>query len=364
MSVPAAEIESRLQRMRSLMRCDKLGGVVLTREEDIHYLSGFTGRDSILLVFRAELHLITDFRYQEEAEKSAPLAETVIWKGGLHYFAGELARKRRITRLGFCADAITVADHRALRRGGRGLKHTDIAALVQSLRAVKSSWEIRKIRKALRCAENSFLAVRKRIRAGQSEQDLRLDLEWEMRRRGASAPAFETIVAAGANASRPHAHAGTRKLKKGGLVLIDFGARVDGYNSDLTRVLFLGSIPRSWKHRYERVLQAQEAGIDAVRPGTACKEADKAARQVFAADACEKRFGHSLGHGVGLAVHEQPRLASKNASVLEPGMVVTVEPGLYYPRQGGIRIEDMVQVTARGNRVLSSLEKTLDWAVI
>ncbi len=364
MRVPRDEVRQRLRRLRRALRRERLGGVLVTSDEDVHYLSGFTGSDSSLLITGRRQWLITDSRYTEEAEATAPGFDLVQWKGDPARFAGDLARRARVKHLGFSALALSVAAHRSLRSAARGVRLCRADQLVSDLRICKSPWEVRRIRRALTCAQQAFSAVRKRIRPGMTEVDLRLDLEWEMRRRGADGTAFETIVAARANASRPHAHAGQRKLTKGALVLIDFGARVDRYNCDLTRVLLLDSMPQFWKSRYALVLEAQRAGLDAVRPGQPAAEADAAARAVFEKAGCAERFSHSLGHGVGLAVHEPPRLSRTNRESLESGMVVTVEPGLYYPRRGGIRIEDMVLVTPTGRRRLSSLPRAPEDVVL
>ncbi len=364
MRVPPSEIETRLRQFRAALRRERIGGFYATRREDVHYLSGFTGADSALLITARQQWLLTDARYTEEAAQSAPRFETLTWKKSLARFAGELAVKNRVKTLGFTSSHLTVALHQELRKGARGAKTIAADALVRDQRQIKSPWEIRRIGKALRCAEAAFAAVRRHLQAGMTEAEVRLELEWEMRRRGAADAAFETIVAAGANASRPHAHAGQRRLQKGGLVLIDFGCRLGGYHSDLTRVLFLGSIPRPWREHYEAVLAAQKAGIKAVGPGVRCRDADKAAREVLKEAGCGDRFTHSLGHGLGLQVHEPPGLNRRSGVLLQPGMVVTVEPGVYYPKRGGIRLEDDVLVTETGRRTLSRLPKDLDWAVI
>ncbi len=363
MKTPESEIRLRLEKLRAEMRRQKMSALYLNKTEDVFYFSGFTGSESALLLTVKKQWLLTDFRYREEAEHSAPLFETLLCKGAPPVFAGELAKKNQAKTLGY-STALSVATLAGLRKGARGVKPVVADGMTEKLRAVKSQWEIKRILAALCCAEESFLAFRKKIKAGMTEAELALALEWEMRQRGAEGVAFELIVAVDANASRPHAHADKRKLKKGGLLLVDFGARLGRYNSDLTRVLFLDSIPKFWQSPYELVLAAQAAGIAKIASGRPGKEADDAAREVFAAEKCEKLFGHSLGHGVGLEVHESPRLSKKSVEPLQPGMVVTVEPGLYFPGKGGIRIEDMALVTETGAKILSQLPKNLASAVI
>lgn len=364
MKLPAGEVEGRLKRLRSEMRAKKLGAALMTNAQDVRYLSGFTGSDSVLLVTQRSLYLVTDFRYLEEAEQSAPLAEIRVRKKELYESTAELVGKRRIKRLGYAPGQVSAQALQTLKRVARGVRFVALGDLMRTIRSVKSAWELRRMRAALTCAEEAFLATRSRIQPGMTELDVRFDLEYQMARRGAEHPAFETIVGAGANASRPHAHAGRRKVRAGGLLLIDWGACIDGYNSDLTRTLFLGSMPRSWKRRYELVLQAQTAAIKKLLPGASALSVDAEARGVFAAAGVLEKFGHGLGHGVGLAVHEGPGLSVTSTVTLAAGMVVTVEPALYFPRRGGIRIEDMVAVTKTGHTILSSLDKSLDWAVI
>lgn len=364
MLTPRREIETRLENLRGALRREKAGGYLVSDPADVRYFSGFTGGDSLLLVTGRKQWLLTDSRYLEEGAASAPAFETLQWKKGLAAFTGELARKARLRTLLFRDSHLNVRFFTELKKEARGVKLVPAGAVVLGLRAVKSAWEIERLRAAARVAEAAFRETKKRIRPGVTETEIRLDLEWGMRRRGASDAAFEIIVAADANASLPHAHAGERKAKRGGLVLIDFGARLAGYNSDLTRVVFLDSIPPLWRKRYNLVLAAQQAGLEAISAGVGCAAADAAARRVFEAEGCAEYFGHSLGHGIGLSVHEAPTVGRRAKDLLEPGMVVTVEPGLYYPAQGGIRIEDMALVSEAGAKVLTDLEKDIDSAVI
>lgn len=364
MPVPTTEIASRLKKLRAILRREKLGAIFLNEKEDVHYFSGFLGDDSSVLITAKKEWLITDGRFTEEAAHSAPCFEMIHWQKGHALFAGELAKKARTTRLGFSSGTLSVAWHKDLRKGARGCILVAADEIPRAIRSIKSSWEVRQIQKALRCAEAAFLALRERLQPGMSELDIRSELEFGMRKRGASDAAFESIIACDANASLPHAHAGKRKLKNGGLLLIDWGAHLGRYNSDLTRVLFMGGVSAFWRQRYTWVLDAQLAGIAKIASGVSCREPDQAARKIFAAADCEKFYTHSLGHGLGLAVHEMPGLSVRSKATLEEGMIVTVEPGLYYPKRGGIRIEDDILVTKTGNRKLSKLPKDLEWAVI
>jgi len=356
------EVNNRVKALQRLLTAIGLKAAFITAPADVRYFSGFTGSESYLLITPRKKLLITDNRYSEEAEKTAPDFQMVIWKMHPAEFSAQQLNDLNIDKCGICQNNLTVTWHKHLTK--KKIRTVAIDSVISNIRSVKSDLEIRAIAKALRCAEEAFTNTLTKIREGMTEMDVRLELEWQMMRLGASEPAFETIVAAGANASLPHAHAGTRKLKANKMLLIDFGARVNGYNSDLTRTLFIGNIPKIWLERYELILQAQQAGIDAIKAGVACAEADKAARKVFAQGGVLDNFTHSLGHGVGLEVHEAPRLSERSKDKLKEGNIVTVEPGLYFPGSGGIRTEDMVAVTENGAKVLSTLAKDAESMVI
>ncbi|MBN2712081.1 MAG: aminopeptidase P family protein [Planctomycetes bacterium] len=364
MLVPQPEIKTRLSSLRKAMSRAGIGAYIATCPEDVHYLSGFTGDDTILLITNKKQLLITDFRYMEEAQSSASLFEPSIWAKSQMGFAGSLVKSFNIKKAGYAPSSISAKSFQMMKKAARGVDFKDCDELVSGLRIIKSPWEMKKMRAALRCAETAFERLKSRIKAGMTETEVKLDLEWEMRRLGAEGVAFDTIVAAGANSSLPHAHAGKRKVLPGKPLLIDFGARKDRYNSDLTRVLFLGSIPKLWEQRYQLVREAHLAGKSVLGPGVTCRDADLAARAVFSREGCAEKFGHSLGHGVGLAVHEQPRLSKVSPVELRPGMVVTVEPGLYYPSSGGIRIEDMYLIVDNGAKRISRLDNSIESATI
>ncbi len=361
------DVRKRLDGLFFRLAALGLDGALLSGRDDIFYCTGYTGSDAVVLVSAKKKKgwLVTDSRYTEEAANTAPDVETEVWRAGFGAYVGKRIHKLGMKKIGYAPQTLTVSFFNAVSaESAKGAKWIDIGAMLGDMRAVKSSGELALMQAALTCAEDAFFAAKKRWRIGMTEMDVKNDLEWEMRRRGAEDAAFETIVAVGANASLPHAHAGGRKLAGGKMVLIDFGARVNRYNSDLTRTLWMGEIPKVWARRYQAVLDAQQAGIIAIQPGVVCGAPDKAARAVFAERKLEGYFTHSLGHGVGLAVHEEPRLGRANERVLEPGNIVTVEPGVYFPGSGGIRTEDMVVVERTGARVMSTLEKSLAGAVL
>ncbi|MFW6061033.1 MAG: M24 family metallopeptidase, partial [Phycisphaeraceae bacterium] len=308
--------------------------------------------------------ILSDFRFEEQIQREAPHAKVVMRKGPMTDALKKLIDRRHVEKLALQAEHVTLAQRKALAKalGARRLAALDDGLLAQ--RAVKSAEEIKAIEKALRIQEQAFVETLDFIEPGRTENEITAYLEYRMRGLGADGVSFPTIVAADANASLPHAIPGKKKIKAGGSVLIDWGARWGGYCSDLTRVIALGRMKPKVREIYRVVLDAQQAAIDAIAPGEPMKAVDEVARQYIADHGYGERFGHSLGHGIGLDIHEQPALSPRSEGVLEPGHVVTVEPGIYLPGVGGVRIEDDVLVTSRGHRVLSRLPKTLESAII
>ncbi|MDR1744704.1 MAG: Xaa-Pro peptidase family protein [Planctomycetota bacterium] len=361
------EFAARTARFLDALAEQGLGGAVIDNRDDYYYLTGYTGSDSVA-VFAARARkgwIVTDSRYAEEAEKTAPGMETLLWRGNFGAFTGKLIKKLRIKKTGYTPHSLTAAFFQSMKAEAKTVSAwVDAGPCVAALRAVKSPAETRAVRAALACAEKAFLAARGRWRIGMTETDVKNDLEWEMRQNGADNASFETIVAIGANASLPHAHAGGGKIQAGKMLLIDFGAIRDRYCSDLTRTLWAGDVPAAWRKRYRAVLEAQEAGIAAIRAGAPGRDVHQKARDVFAAHGLADRFTHGLGHGVGLAVHESPALSPRYDKPLAAGNIVTVEPGVYFPGSGGIRVEDMALVTEKGVEILSSLPKNPDSVIL
>lgn len=369
MKATKASVETSARRSAFLSRLAAFGydAVVLDNQDDLFYFTGYTGSDAVavLSVKSGKGWIISDSRYLEEMEKSAPDLEAQIWKSGFAGFVGKLLKKLRAKAVAYTPGAMTAAFWLGMKAEAPGVADwQDAWPEIAALRAVKSRKEIAAMRAALDCAQKAFLTAKERWKIGMTETDVKNDLEWEMRRFGAQDASFETIVAVGANASLPHAHAEKRKLQAGKMLLIDFGARVDRYCSDLTRTMWPGAIPPVWKKRYQAVLEAQLAGIAEVKAGVGGDAPYKAAVKVLAKYRIDDKFTHSLGHGIGLAVHEFPRLAGFNPKPLVAGNIVTAEPGVYFPGSGGIRTEDMLLVTENGCEVMSSLPKMVEDAVI
>ncbi len=361
----ANETAERLDVFCENLRAMKLTGAVLDSQADIFYYTGFTGSDSVLVVSagKRKTWLITDSRYSEEAAQTAPDCETVLWKEGFAAFTGRVLKKNRLRKIGFTPSSLRVKFFEEMQKTAANPDGwTDVATEIFRQRAVKSPAEVEAIRTAIRTAEEAFLAAKAHWQVGMRECDVRNDLDYEMRRRGASDPSFETIVAVGANASLPHAHAGNGKIAPGKMLLVDWGARVNGYCSDATRTLWPGDIPKLWRKRYEAVCGAGMAGLGAIRPGVLGKDVHATAKAFLAKAGIGEQFTHGLGHGVGIVVHEEPRL-NPTGKELAAGNIVTVEPGVYFPGSGGIRVEDMVLVTPEGGESMSSLPRGAEAAV-
>ncbi len=354
----------RLRRLRASLKRQRFDGVLITYPNDIRYLTGFGGEASAAFVTAKELVVVSDFRFQEELESLRGRAEVVIRKGAMPEAQAQVFKRLRLRAAAVQSEHLGVRTRSELAKGVGASRLRDSVGVMSSLRLVKDASEVALIARGVKVQQEALLATLPTIRSGQTEREIAARLEYEMKCRGADGLSFETIVAAKANGSKPHYRPGTEKTAKGRPLLIDWGARVDGYCSDMTRTFSLGSWPRKMKEIYEVVLEAHLAAIDAVKPGMTCSELDGVARGIITKAGYGKEFGHGLGHGIGLDIHEGPRLFTTTTTALEVGMVITIEPGVYLPGVGGVRIEDDILVTDRGARNLCSLPKGLEWATL
>lgn len=365
MPTPLNAYRARIKNLRAAMREHRLAAFLITNAHDIRYLTPFTGEDSFLLLTADSACIISDSRFEEELDAATPVADVFIRSGDMMEAVRAVTAGARVKRLAIQGEYATVNFHARLSAALKGVKITPVSSLLSDLRVVKDKDEIAHIRAAIAIQEAALKATLKTLRAAQTESDIAARLEFEMKARGSSTPSFETIVAAGPNSSRPHYRPQRAKLKAGGVLLIDWGAKSNGYCSDMTRTFALAKWPKPMAEVYDVVLEAHLAAIDAIKPGVTGRQVDAAARTVIERAGYGPRFGHGLGHGIGLDIHENPRLHRVSADApLKEGMVVTVEPGIYLPGKGGVRIEDDVLVTKRGAQGLCTLPKTRDWATL
>jgi len=346
--------KQRIAQLQELIRRHRLSSLLVTNPVNCFYLTGFTGDAGIVVVEPGRTTLITDGRFTTQAKQEASSLAVVLQKDGLFRTCGEVLKRRNRARVGFDSDQVTVTQLGVLRKTtGSGVRFKKAAGLVESLRAVKDDGELAQMRKAAILAGEVVETAIRLLKPGVREFEIAAEIEYQMRKRGASGPAFETIVAFGERAALPHARPTAKRLKRGQLVVLDLGAILGRYCSDITRTVFVGKAPAKVKAWYRAVLEAQRAATNKVGAGRTCGEVDAAARGVLAAHRLDQHFVHSTGHGLGLEVHEDPRVAKGQKTLLASGNVVTIEPGVYVPGVGGIRIEDDVVVSKSGNEVLT-----------
>ncbi len=355
MSHPFAK---RRRRLRAQLLTRRLEALVIPHPANWYYLTGFTGEAGALVVFRSGAALITDARFTTQAREETSGARIVLQKGQLFDSVAKFLKSSGVKRVGYDPASLTVEQFRRLRRGaGRSRTWHSVRGLVEELRTHKDAAELGRMRKSAILAGEVLQGILPLLKPGVREMEISGEIEYQMHRRGASGPAFETIVAFGDRGALPHARPTSRKLRKNELVVLDLGAILAHYCSDITRTVFVGRAPALIRGWYKAVLEAQEAAIAAVRAGVACGEVDAAARGVLARHRLDRYFVHSTGHGLGLEVHEEPRVAKGQKQHLVPGNVVTIEPGVYVAGTGGIRIEDDVAVHPNSTEVLTRVPR-------
>ena len=346
---------------RLLAKLPQNAAALVHNPSNIFYLSGYTG-EGLLLVAEGLRAVITDFRYVEAAEKQCPEFEIHSISAGVSHvkLAAGLLEKMGISHLLFEDNIVTVRDMRNMEKAmPEGMTFAPLDFAVEALRTVKDEAELKAIAHACDITCEAFEYICGYIKPGMTEREVQLALDNKMLSLGAQSTAFSTIIASGENGSLPHAVPGERVIKTGDLVTMDFGAKVDGYCSDMTRTVAVGEPSAKLREIYEIVLRAQEAAQAALAPGKKCSDMDKVARDIIAEAGYGECFGHSLGHGVGIDIHEEPRLSSRSTDILAPGHIVTVEPGIYVPGLGGVRIENTCVITDDGYRALCSASKEL-----
>lgn len=345
----------RLAKLRQQLRGKSIDALVINSLPNIYYLSGFTSEDATLFITGDRSVLLTDFRYLEQAASEARDYEIIRLENNYFEVLKELTKG--LTTIGIEEEHITWAEYRKMEKVLSGCTLLDSSSMLKDMRQVKDRAEIEIIRQAVKITDQAFAEIIRKIKPGMSEQEIELELEFSLRRKGASGKSFDFIVASGERSSLPHGTATEKIINSGELLTLDFGARYKWYCSDMTRTVCIGQPQAKHKEIYKIVLEAQQAALQVIKPGLRGKEVDAVARRVIAKYGYKDYFGHGLGHSVGLEIHESPRLSPRENKILEPGMIITVEPGIYIPDWGGVRIEDMVIVTKNGAEVLTQAPK-------
>jgi len=354
-------MKQRLEKLRAALKKQGLSALFVSSQANIRYLTGYPSRESCLLVCPSEVYFITDFRYFYEARKKLKNLKIELIEHSFFKKVAKLIKQLGCWPLGFEAKHISYAQIQKIKEEvGKANQIVPAYDIVEDLRKTKDREEISLIYKATEIAIKALNFAAEIIRPGITEIALRQKIEHFIANKFGCVPAFEIIVASGPNSSYPHHLSSERNLHKNEVVLIDLGVDFCGYKSDLTRTFFLGKIPLDFKKIYKIVLEAQKRAIEKVRPGITADEVDKTARHYIAYKGYAAYFGHSTGHGIGLEVHEDPHLSSRNKEKLSESMVFTIEPAIYLPHKFGIRIEDMVMVNKKGCEVISgNLDKSI-----
>ncbi|MCD4784375.1 MAG: Xaa-Pro peptidase family protein [Candidatus Eremiobacteraeota bacterium] len=353
-------IVTRLKKLRSKMQQENINSVLITGEKNRQYYSGFTGSNGWLVITGDSALVITDGRYFEQVGREAPLFTLVkakqSYRKSIIDAMSEIVENHPVGKtMGYESSILSVAIYNELLKALPDIKFAPFDNEIESTREIKEPAEIEIIKKAIQIAQEGFKQIESKVKAGATEREISAELQYRMKLSGADKEAFDIIVAAGKNSALPHAKVSDCKLKEGDPVVIDWGAKVEGYHSDMTRTLFVGKPSDKMREIYNTVFEAQRKALDVIGPGMSSGEVDAVAREHISSAGYGDYFVHGLGHGVGLAIHERPSVKKDDKTILQPGMVATVEPGIYVPDLGGVRIEDMVLITPDGKEILTSL---------
>ncbi|TCL70786.1 Xaa-Pro aminopeptidase/Xaa-Pro dipeptidase [Hydrogenispora ethanolica] len=348
---------SRLQKIRQSLAAQPVDGLLVTHPENLRYLSGFSGGEGALLIGADAALLVTDFRYWDQV--ALEVTEFELWKQGpkLWQSVGEAIQKLGWSRVGFEAGALNYADYASLGTILQGIELIPTTRLIEEIRVVKDEHEIELLAEAERITDHALAATLERIRPGVQEREIALEFDYQLRLNGAEGSSFSTIVVSGWRAALPHGAPSNKEVAVGELLTIDGGALYQGYHADMTRTVAIGKADAKQREIYQIVLEAQNAALDYLKAGLPGRAVDKVARDIIAAHGYAERFGHGLGHCVGLNIHENPRLSPSEPGNIPAGAVVTVEPGIYLPDWGGVRIEDLMVVGEDGIRNLTGSPK-------
>jgi len=343
----------RIKKLQMVLLRKKLDGLLVSKITNVQYLTGFTGSSADVLLTPHKNYFITDSRYLEQAKKEVSSKFKIVKEEkGLVKTLKKILENEGLTKLGLETDYLTYEQYQGLLQKLSFLELVPTSGIVSKLRLIKDEDEIQKIKRACQIAEDAFRVLLPFIKDGISEYDVARELEYLIKKKGGEI-AFETIVISGWRSSLPHGKPSNKKLERGDFIIFDFGAKYQGYNCDLTRTLILGHPTHKQKLVYKTVKNAQAKALENVRCGMKFSLLDKITREKIGENGFKRFFGHNLGHGVGLEVHERPHISSSNKNVIKLGMVITIEPGVYIPSFGGVRIEDTVLVTHNGHNILT-----------
>jgi len=351
--------DKRKKVAREAMDSNQLDGILFTGLENIRYLCGFTGSDGAYILTQRESFFLTDSRYWTQSEKEVIGSQIVRYNKKLEGIAFHLA-DLKLKRIGFESLSLSFSLHQSLmKKITNGVDFLPLENELRNLRALKDDQELLSMKSAIDISSRAFEHILGMMKEGVIERDLALEMEFFMKKNGADAMGFDVILASGKRSALPHGKAGEKRIQRGDLILIDFGSRFDGYHSDQTRTVVCGNPSPDQKKIYQIVKEAHDRAIEKIRPRIPILEIDAAARNYIRDCGYDEYFGHGTGHGIGLAVHEEPVVNRDNKEPAQEGMVFTIEPGIYLPALGGIRIEDMVRVTSNGAEVLTTLPTEL-----
>ncbi|MED4754839.1 Xaa-Pro peptidase family protein [Brevibacillus choshinensis] len=350
----------KVYKLRKQFAAAGIDGMLVTSGQNRRYLTNFTGTYGVVLISHDQAKLLTDFRYTAQAAEQATDFEIVFLpvKESVYSEVARLAEEMGITKLGFEEDNLTYALHRKYGETAK-TEMVPTTGVIESLRMIKSAEELSKIQTAADIADAAFTHITTYLRPGITELDVSNELEMFMRKQGAAGSAFDIIIASGHRSALPHGVASNKQIESGDMVTMDFGAIYQGYRSDITRTVAVGEPTAQLKEIYDIVLEARNRAVAGIRPGITGKVADAFARDYITEKGYGERFGHGMGHGVGLDIHEEPFMSTRCSAIIQPGMVLTVEPGIYLPDIGGVRIEDDLVVTENGNDVLTHSPRDL-----
>ena len=345
----------RIKKLKELLLENNIEAIIVDSPTNVYYLSGFTGTNATLFITQNTNYLLTDFRYIEQAEKQTKGFQVIRIDDEPYKKINELSEE--VNSIGIEEEHITWLKYKKIRESFREKNLVETSKIFKNMRKIKDDSEIAAIREAIKITDQAFNSIIEKIKQNTSEEDIAIELEFFLRKAGASGKSFDFIIGSGWRSALPHGVATGKKIAENELIVLDFGAIYKRYCSDLTRTVFIGKPSAKHLEIYNIVLEAQLAAINYMKPGMSGKEVDAIARDIIKKNGYGDYFGHGLGHSLGLEIHEEPRLSPKEEKVIEPGMIITVEPGIYIPNWGGVRIEDVVLVTKNGVEVLTQAPK-------